>query len=47
MPINQLHHTWFHQIRELRPGQRITQVVLDKLSSIGCKSAKMSVMGFL
>jgi len=26
MPTNQLYHNWFHQIRELRPGQRITQV---------------------
>ena len=26
MPTNQLYHTWVHQIRELRPGQRITQV---------------------
>jgi hypothetical protein len=26
MPINQLYHTWIQRIRELRPGQRITQV---------------------
>jgi hypothetical protein len=26
MPINHLYHNWFQQIRELRPGQRITQV---------------------
>ena len=26
MPTNQLYHNWFHQIRKLRPGQRITQV---------------------
>ncbi len=26
MPTNSLYHTWFHQIRRLRPGQRITQV---------------------
>lgn len=26
MPINHLYHTWIQQIRELRPGQRITQV---------------------
>ncbi len=26
MPINQLYHTWMRRIRELRPGQRITQV---------------------
>jgi hypothetical protein len=26
MPINSLYHTWFGRIRELRPGQRITQV---------------------
>ena len=26
MPTNSLYHTWFQQIRELRPGQRITQV---------------------
>jgi len=26
MPINVLYHNWFQQIRELRPGQRITQV---------------------
>jgi hypothetical protein len=26
MPTNNLYHTWFQQIRELRPGQRITQV---------------------
>jgi len=26
MPTNHLYHNWFHQIRELRPGQRITQV---------------------
>lgn len=26
MPINRLYHTWFQRIRELRPGQRITQV---------------------
>jgi len=26
MPINTLYHTWFRRIRELRPGQRITQV---------------------
>jgi len=26
MPTNQLYHNWFNQIRELRPGQRITQI---------------------
>lgn len=26
MPTNTLYHTWFQQIRELRPGQRITQI---------------------
>ncbi len=26
MPINNLYHTWFQRIRQLRPGQRITQV---------------------
>jgi len=26
MPINSLYHTWFCRIRELRPGQRLTQV---------------------
>lgn len=26
MPINQLYHTWIQRIRELRPGQRITQM---------------------
>ena len=26
MPINHLYDTWIHRIRELRPGQRITQV---------------------
>ena len=26
MPNNQLYHTWFQRIRELRPNQRITQV---------------------
>jgi hypothetical protein len=26
MPTNSLYHTWFHQIRRLRPSQRITQV---------------------
>ena len=26
MPINRQYHTWFERIRELRPGQRITQV---------------------
>jgi hypothetical protein len=26
MPINQHYHTWIQRIRELRPGQRITQV---------------------
>jgi hypothetical protein len=26
MPINTLYHTWFQRIRELRPGQCITQV---------------------
>jgi len=26
MPINRLYHTWFCRIRELRPGQRVTQV---------------------
>lgn len=26
MPTNQLYDNWFHQIRKLRPGQRITQV---------------------
>ena len=26
MPINTLYHTWFQRIRQLRPGQRITQV---------------------
>jgi hypothetical protein len=26
MPTNSLYHTWFYQIQELRPGQRITQV---------------------
>jgi hypothetical protein len=26
MPINQYYHTWIQRIRELRPGQRITQV---------------------
>jgi len=26
MPINQLYHTWFQWIRELRPDQRITQI---------------------
>jgi hypothetical protein len=26
MPTNRLYHTWIQQIRELRPGQRITQV---------------------
>ena len=26
MPINQLYHTWFQRIRELRPNQRFTQV---------------------
>jgi Transposase DDE domain len=26
MPTNYLYHNWFYQIRELRPGQRITQV---------------------
>ena len=26
MPTNQLYHTWVQQIREMRPGQRITQI---------------------
>ncbi len=26
MPINKLYHTWFHQIRELHPSLRVTQV---------------------
>jgi hypothetical protein len=26
MPINTLYDTWFSRIRELRPGQRITQI---------------------
>ena len=26
MPINHQYHTWFKQIRELRPKQRVTQV---------------------
>lgn len=26
MPTNSLYHTWFQQIHELRPGQRITQI---------------------
>ena len=26
MPINHQYHTWFQRIRELRPGQRITQI---------------------
>jgi hypothetical protein len=26
MPINNLYHTWFQRIQQLRPGQRITQV---------------------
>jgi hypothetical protein len=26
MPINRQYHTWIHRIKELRPGQRITQV---------------------
>jgi hypothetical protein len=26
MPINRQYHTWFLRIRELRPGQRVTQV---------------------
>ena len=26
MPTNTLYHTWFLRIKELRPGQRITQV---------------------
>jgi len=26
MPTNQLYNTWIHQIMELRPGQRITQI---------------------
>lgn len=26
MPTNHLYHNWFYQIRELRPGQRITQI---------------------
>ena len=26
MPINNLYHTWFQRIRELRPNQRITQI---------------------
>ncbi len=26
MPTNSLYHTWFQQIRELRPNQCITQV---------------------
>jgi len=26
MPTNPLYHTWIRQIRELRPGQRITQI---------------------
>ena len=26
MPINRQYHTWFQRIRELRPGQRVTQV---------------------
>ena len=26
MPINHLYDTWIHRIRELRPGQRMTQV---------------------
>jgi hypothetical protein len=26
MPINRLYDTWNHRIRELRPGQRITQI---------------------
>lgn len=26
MPINELYHTWFQRIQELRPGQRITQI---------------------
>jgi hypothetical protein len=26
MPTNSLYHTWFQQIQELRPGQRITQI---------------------
>ena len=26
MPINKLYHTWFHQIRELHPSLRATQI---------------------
>lgn len=26
MPINSLYHTWNQRIRELRPGQRGTQI---------------------
>ena len=26
MPINRQYHTWIRRIRELRPGQRVTQV---------------------
>lgn len=26
MPINRQYHTWFQRIRELRPGQRVTQI---------------------
>lgn len=26
MPTNHLYHTWFHQIRELHPDQRISRV---------------------
>jgi len=26
MPTNNLYHTWFQRIQELRPGQRITQI---------------------
>ncbi len=26
MPTKSMDHTWFHQIRRLQPGQRITQV---------------------
>jgi hypothetical protein len=26
MPINRLYDTWIRRIRELRPGQRLTQI---------------------
>jgi len=26
MPVNQVYHTWFHRIRQMRPGERVIRV---------------------